>query len=82
MTDANADIAELPFEKAMAELEGIVGKLEKGDATLDESVKLYARGEALKKRCEALLKDAEARVEKITLDEAGAPKGAAPLDMD
>lgn len=82
MPDARPDIAALPFEKAMQELEDIVGKLEKGAVTLDESVRLYERGEALKKRCEALLKEAEARVEKIALDESGAPKGVAPLDVE
>ncbi len=75
------DIAELPFEKAMQELEEIVGRLEKGQATLDESVKLYERGEALKKRCETLLREAEARIEKITLGEDGAPRGLTPLDV-
>ncbi len=48
MTDA-ADIASLPFEKALQELEEIVAKLEKGAVSLDDSVKLYERGEALKK---------------------------------
>lgn len=81
VSDALPDIAALPFEKAMQELEEIVGKLEKGAVSLDESVKLYERGEALKRRCEALLKEAEARVETIVLSESGAPKGAAPLDV-
>jgi exodeoxyribonuclease VII small subunit len=76
------DIAALPFEKAMQELEDIVGKLEKASVPLDDSVKLYERGEALKRRCEALLREAEARVEKITLNDAGAPKGTAPLDVE
>jgi exodeoxyribonuclease VII small subunit len=76
------DISDLPFEKAMQELEEIVGKLEKGTVSLDESVKLYERGEALKKRCETLLREAEARIEKITLGETGAPKGVTPLDVE
>jgi len=80
--DTFPDIAALPFEKAMQELEDIVGKLEKGAVSLDDSVKLYERGEALKKRCEALLREAEARVEKITLGDNGAPKGVAPLDVE
>ena len=42
-----ADIAALPFEKALAELETIVGRLEKGDVPLEESIALYARGDAL-----------------------------------
>ena len=45
-----------------------------------ESVTIYERGEALKRRCEELLRQAEARVEKITLD-AGKPAGTTPLDV-
>ncbi|MGE5389110.1 MAG: exodeoxyribonuclease VII small subunit [Hyphomicrobiales bacterium] len=85
MTKENADAAELsamPFEKAMAELERIVGELEKGSVSLDDSVRLYARGKALQDRCEKLLAEAESRVEKITLGENGAPKGVAPLDVE
>ena len=76
------DVSALPFEKAMQELERIVGELEKGAVPLDDSVRLYARGRALQERCAALLAGAEARVEKITLGENGAPKGVAPLDVD
>ena len=79
MSDA-ADVNGLSFEKALAELESIVGKLESGNVPLEESITLYARGEALKARCEALLKDAEARVEKITLSADGRPAGTQPLD--
>ncbi|PPD45505.1 MAG: exodeoxyribonuclease VII small subunit [Methylocystis sp.] len=79
---AAADVAAMPFEKAMAELESIVGDLEKGAVTLDDSVKLYARGKALQERCEKLLAEAEARVEKITIGENGAAKGVAPLDVE
>jgi exodeoxyribonuclease VII small subunit len=76
------DIAKLPFEAALAELEAIVDQLEKGSVSLDESIKLYERGEALKDRCEELLKSAEMRIEKITLSADGRPKGVAPLDGD
>jgi exodeoxyribonuclease VII small subunit len=62
----------LSFEKALQELETIVQKLERGDVPLEESVTIYERGEALKRRCEELLRQAEARVEKITLDASGA----------
>ena len=75
-----ADVNGLSFEKALAELETIVGKLESGNVPLEESITLYARGEALKARCDALLKDAEARVEKITLGADGKPSGTVPLD--
>lgn len=75
-----ADVNALSFEKALAELEAIVAKLEGGSVPLEESITLYARGEALKARCDALLKDAEARVEKITLGADGRPAGTQPLD--
>lgn len=80
--DAAPDIATMPFEQAMQELERIVGDLEKGAVSLDESVKLYARGKALQARCETLLADAEARIEKITLGEDGQPTGVAPFDVE
>jgi len=78
----NADIAALPFEQAMAELEGIVERLEKGSVALEESIAIYERGEALKKHCETLLKSAEQRIEKITLGADGKPKGTEPLDVE
>ena len=78
----NTDIETLSFEKALAELEQIVQRLERGDVALEESVAIYERGEALKRRCEELLKQAEARVEKITLDATGKPSGTQPLDVD
>ena len=80
MTDTPADIANLPFEAALAELEAIVDKLEKGAVPLEESIKIYERGEALKAHCDRLLKNAEMRIEKITLGADGKPKGTTPLD--
>jgi len=76
------DVAELPFEKALAELETIVQRLEKGDVALEESIQIYERGEALKRRCETLLREAEARVEKITRDASGKATGTEPLDRE
>lgn len=75
-------VEELTFEAALAELEAIVGKLERGDVPLAESIAIYERGEALKNRCAALLKQAEARVEKIRLSPAGKPTGIEPLDVE
>lgn len=74
------EIGELPFEKALEELETIVGRLESGDVPLAESIAIYERGELLKKRCEQLLQRAEQRVEKIRLDTAGKPQRSEPLD--
>jgi exodeoxyribonuclease VII small subunit len=82
MADPNTDIQRLPFERAMEELETIVKRLEGGQVPLEESVQIYERGEALKRRCEELLRQAEARVEKITLDASGKPAGTEPLDVD
>jgi exodeoxyribonuclease VII small subunit len=78
----NSDIAKLPFERAIEELESIVKRLEEGKVPLEESVTIYERGEALKRRCEDLLRQAEARVEKITLDAQGKPVGTGPLDVE
>jgi exodeoxyribonuclease VII small subunit len=78
----NADVNKMPFERAIEELESIVKNLEGGKVPLEQSVALYERGEALKKRCEELLRQAEARVEKITLDANGNPTASEPLDVD
>ena len=76
---SNDDVKTMSFEAALGELERIVGTLESGKAPLAESIEIYARGEALKSHCEALLKAAEARIEKITLRN-GQPTGTEPLD--
>lgn len=75
------DVKKLSFERAIEELETIVKRLEDGKVPLEESVAIYERGEALKRRCEELLRQAEARVEKITIDASGAAAGVAPLDV-
>jgi exodeoxyribonuclease VII small subunit len=80
--EQNGDVGKLSFERAIEELESIVKRLEDGKVPLEESVAIYERGEALKRRCEDLLKQAEARVQKITLDANGNPTGAEPLDVD
>lgn len=76
------DIASLPFERALAELEEIVRRLERGDVALDDSIAIYERGEALKRHCETLLKRAEARIDRITLGPDGQASGTTPLDVD
>lgn len=77
---AASDIDTFSFEKALAELEQIVSQLERGDIPLADSIAAYERGEALKNRCEKLLKDAELKVEKIRLGPDGKPAGLEPLD--
>ena len=75
------DVKTLSFERAIEELETIVKRLEEGKVPLEESVTIYERGEALKRRCEELLRQAEARVEKITTDASGQATGVEPLDV-
>ncbi|MBB4348453.1 MULTISPECIES: exodeoxyribonuclease VII small subunit [Rhizobiaceae] len=79
-TTDTIDVSGYSFEKAVAELESIVARLERGDVALDESIAIYERGEALKKHCEKLLNAAENRIEKIRLDRAGKVQGVEPLD--
>ncbi|MGP8121612.1 MAG: exodeoxyribonuclease VII small subunit [Xanthobacteraceae bacterium] len=77
----NTDVKRLSFERAIEELETIVRRLEEGKVPLEESVAIYERGEALKRRCDELLRQAEARVEKITTDSSGQVTGTEPLDV-
>ncbi|MBL8562212.1 MAG: exodeoxyribonuclease VII small subunit [Gemmobacter sp.] len=65
-------IAEMSFEEAMAELEAVVGKLERGDVALEQSIAFYERGAQLKAHCEARLKAAEEKVELIRAQEGRA----------
>lgn len=81
-TAENGDVADMSFEQALGELERIVGQLEGGDVELEASIAIYERGERLKAHCEALLKKAEARIEKITLKSDGTPSGTEPLDVE
>ena len=76
------DIAALSFEEAMAALEGVVAKLESGNAPLEQSIDLDTRGTKLKAHCEAKLKDAQAKIEKITLNENGEAVGTQPFDVE
>ena len=73
-------VEEMSFEEAMRELEGVVGQLERGDVALEDSIKLYERGAALKARCEKTLKEAEEKVAAITLDASGTPTGTTPVE--
>ncbi len=75
------DVKKLSFERALEELETIVKRLEDGRVPLEESVAIYERGETLKRRCEELLRQAEARVDKITADAGGHVTGTEPLDV-
>jgi exodeoxyribonuclease VII small subunit len=74
-----AEIKDMSFERALKELESIVERLEKGAVELEESIAIYERGEALREHCDHLLKQAEAKVEKLTLNPSGVPTGSEPF---
>jgi exodeoxyribonuclease VII small subunit len=74
-----ADVGTLSFEAALAELEDIVSRLEQGAVDLEDSIALYERGQALKSHCEAKLKAAEGRLEKLVLGASG-PVGSETVD--
>ena len=74
------DIVTLSFEQALAELEQIVARLESGQAPLEDSIRMYERGAALKAHCESRLEAARLRVEKIVMGAGGAP-GVEPAEF-
>ena len=75
----NAAIKDLSFEDALGELEGIVRNLETGNTKLEDSITAYERGTALKKHCETKLKDAQSKIEKISIGKDGTVSPG-PLD--
>ena len=78
----DADIKRMSFEEALAALERIVSDLERGDVPLEQSIRIFERGEKLKVHCDRLLNAAEDKVEKIKLSRAGKPNGTESLDPD
>jgi exodeoxyribonuclease VII small subunit len=64
------EIAAMPFDRALAELQAVVGRLESGGLPLEESIALYERGVALHDHCSGLLTGAELRVQRL-VDGAG-----------
>lgn len=75
------DIADMSFEEALAELEAIVRGLESGETKLEEAVTAYERGSSLKEHCEAKLRDAQLRVEQISV-KADGEVTAEPIKLD
>jgi exodeoxyribonuclease VII small subunit len=78
---ASTDIGALSFEQALAELERIVAELESGQAPLERSIEMYERGALLKAHCEARLKAAQLRVEKIVVGSGGEAVRAEPAEF-
>ena len=74
------EIAALSFEQALSELERIVAELEAGKTDLEQSIDAYARGSRLKAHCEAKLKEAQLRVERIVIGPSG-PSGVEPAEF-
>ncbi len=75
------DIQKMSFEEALDALKAIVGKLEQGQGALDSAIDDYERGAALKRHCDAKLREAQAKIEKISLSADGSAQ-TAPLDVD
>jgi len=80
--DIAASVAEMSFEKALAELESIVNTLEAGTVELEESITLYQRGDALKRHCQTKLDAARAKIDEIQISADGAVSGAKPFETD
>lgn len=76
-----AAMEKLSFEEALTELESIVRSLESGEAPLEKSIGAYERGVALKTHCETKLRDAQAKIEKISVSADGTMK-TQPLDQE
>ena len=70
------------FDAALRELEKLVGRMEDGELTLEESLKLYARGMELSRLCREALDEAEQRVEVLTREGVVAPLEAGAADHE
>jgi exodeoxyribonuclease VII small subunit len=73
-------LANLKFEAALSRLEELVGSLEKGDLSLEESLKIFEEGVRLSKNCTKILDEAEKKVELLIHDKEG-KKRIHPLDI-
>ncbi len=74
--DPDPALADLSFEDALSELERIVRGLESGQQRLEEAITAYERGSSLRRHCEAKLREAEMRVERIVTAGDGTPRPA------
>lgn len=82
MEEGSAAIGAMSFEDALRALEGVVRRLESGEAKLDESIELYEQGEKLRAHCQARLDAAQTRIEKIVQGADGKPAGTVPFDAE
>lgn len=73
-------VTAMSFEQALAELEQIVQDLERGQLDLDAAIRAYERGTTLKTHCETKLKEAQLRVDKITVGPSG-KVGSEPMEL-
>ena len=72
-TELPDDIKTMSFEQALEELRGIVDGLERGDGSLDQSIKAYERGSLLRMHCDAKLREAHMKIEQIRVKADGTP---------
>lgn len=82
MTETWKAVESLTYEEAYAELEQLVQRLEAGQQPLDEAIRLFERGQALIRHCQALLDQAELRVRELDRSletEAEEPSEEAPF---
>lgn len=82
MSQDNSDIAAMSFEDALRALEDIVRKLEAGEVPLDQSIRLYERGAALRQHCQARLDAAQLKIEQIIAGADGTATGTRPFDTE
>ncbi len=68
------------FERSLEELEGIIARVESGEAGLEQSIDEYEKGVELIKRCRAILEQAEQRVQRLTLEELESGAASSPED--
>lgn len=81
MTTSANDMAGLSYEQAFAELETIINGLEANQKTLEESIALYERGQALARFCAGLLDQAELRVRQLSeVELSGGSDGSAEVE--
>lgn len=79
--EIDPQVAALGFEEAVEQLEAIIERMERGEIALEDSLREYARGDALVRRCRQILDQAEQRIEAISgqsLDAGARPEAAEP----